>query len=107
MHLSSWVVVAGEAVAKGQLLGYSGVGALVVEVTVTGPWADVARVEPTLYNSRDKNISQPGNTADGRGYNVHPSWFDMDLWNFQYSDKGSANFPWESFGVEGQLMSVS
>lgn len=156
MHLSSWVVVAGQTVAKGQLLGYSGVsasgfehlhfeirdapsfdpfsnwsrdavnplgvlpynsgagitlqidsvigldtGAPQVEVTVTSPRADVARVELALYNSRGKEISQPGNTVNARGYNVHPSWFDMDLWNFQYSHKDSTNFPWESFGAGG------
>ncbi len=156
MHLSSWAVVAGATVAKGQLLGYSGASASgfehlhfeirdapsfdpfsswsrdavnplgvlpyssgdgvtlqidgvtgldsdrpQVEVTVTSPRADMVRVELTLYDSRGKQISQPGNTADGRGYNVYPSWFDMDVWNFQYSHKDSANVPWQSFGAGG------
>ncbi len=156
MHLSSWVVTAGETVNKGQLLGYTGIsasgfehlhfeirnapasdpfsswsrdainplgvlpysssegvtlqidavtgldtGTPQVEVTVTSPRADIVRVELALYNSRGKEIKQPGNTADSRGYNVYPSWFDMDLWNFQYSHKDSANIPWESFGAGG------
>ncbi len=156
MHLSSWVVTAGDTVNKGQLLGYTGQsasgfehlhfeirnapasdpfsswsrdavnplgvlpysstegvtlqmdtvtgldsGAPQVEVTVTSPRADIVRVELTLYNSRGKEVTQPGNTADSRGYNVYPSWFDMDLWNFQYSHKDSANIPWESFGAGG------
>lgn len=72
-----------------------------VEVTITSPRADIVRVELALYNSRGKEINQPGNSADSRGYNVHPSWFDMDIWNFQYSHKDSANVPWESFGAGG------
>lgn len=72
-----------------------------VEVTVTSLREDIVRVELALYNSRGKEVKQSGNTADSRGYNVYPAWFDMDEWNFQYSHKDSANVPWESFGAGG------
>ena len=62
---------------------------------------DVKRVELELYDSNQNLIPQPGNVPDANGYNEHPAWFDMNVWNFQYTHKNSTNFPWESFGWGG------
>ena len=73
----------------------------VVEVTVTTPRVDVNRVELRLYDFGAQLLEQPGNTPDARGYNVHPSWFDLIEWNRQYTHKDSSGVPWESFGEGG------
>jgi murein DD-endopeptidase MepM/ murein hydrolase activator NlpD len=73
----------------------------VVEVTVTTPRVDVNRVELLLYDFGAQRLVQPGNTPDERGYNVYPSWFDMNEWNRQYTHKNSSSVPWESFGEGG------
>ncbi|HSF95524.1 MAG TPA: Ig-like domain-containing protein, partial [Thermohalobaculum sp.] len=74
----------------------------VVKVTVTSSRVDVKRVELFVYDDLYAPVPQPGNTPDARGYNVYPSWFDMDEWNRQYSHKDSTNFPWESYGAGGE-----
>ena len=67
----------------------------VIEVTVTTPRVDVNRVELRLYDFGAQLLEQPGNTPDARGYNVHPSWFDLTEWNRQYTHKDSSGVPWE------------
>jgi len=76
-------------------------GAPVVQLTVQTARVDVKRVELELYDANQELIPQPGNVPDAKGYNVYPAWFDMNIWNFQYSHKDSSNFPWESFGAGG------
>ena len=73
----------------------------VVLLTVQTLRRDVSRVDLTLSDSSGNAIAQPGNVADSKGYNVHPSWFGMHEWNFQYSHKNSSSIPWESFGQGG------
>ena len=73
----------------------------VVSVTVQTSHVDVQRVELTLTDSGGTLIPQSGNVADARGYNVNPSWFGMNEWNFQYTHKDSTNVPWGSFGAGG------
>ena len=73
----------------------------VIELTLTTSRIDVERIELTLLDAAGDPIVQPGNTADANGYNVLPSWFGMNDWNFQYSHKNSSNFPWESFSSGG------
>ena len=73
----------------------------VVALTVQTTRRDVNRVDLTLSDSGGNVIAQPGNVSDARGYNVHPSWFGMNEWNFQYSHKDSSSIPWESFGQGG------
>jgi murein DD-endopeptidase MepM/ murein hydrolase activator NlpD len=76
----------------------------VVQVTVTTPRVDVTGIELVIYKKKKKAyklVKQRGNRADANGYNVNPSWFDMDVWNFQYSHKNNSRFPWESFGAGG------
>ena len=73
----------------------------VVQVTVESPRVNVNRIELFIYDSLDNLVFQPGNTPDSRGYNVFPSWFDVNVWNRQYTHKDSSNFPWESFGQGG------
>ncbi|MEE8308288.1 MAG: peptidoglycan DD-metalloendopeptidase family protein [Gammaproteobacteria bacterium] len=72
-----------------------------VNVTVTGPRYDLVRVELELLDANGVVINQPGNTADERGYNKFPSFFDMEKWNAQYTHKNSSAVPWESFGEGG------
>ena len=74
----------------------------IVEVTVNAPRPDINRVEVVLYDAADQHVVQPGNTPDARGYNVYPSWFDMTVWNRQYTHKDSSGVPWESFGPGGE-----
>lgn len=77
----------------------------VVQVTVNTQRVDVISVVLVLYAKKGKGayklVEQPGNIVDANGYNVNPSWFDMDEWNFQYSHKDSSKSPWESFGEGG------
>ncbi len=73
----------------------------VVEITVTAQRVDINRAELYVYDDATLHVTQPGNTPDTRGYNVYPSWFDMDVWNRQYTHKDSTNVPWESFGAGG------
>ncbi len=73
-----------------------------VEVTVTSKRPDINRVELTLYNEEGAVIAQSGNQVDEYGYNVNPSWFDMILWNRQYTHKDSNNVPWDSFDYGGE-----
>lgn len=73
----------------------------IVRVIVQTARVDVKRVELELYDSNQNLIPQPGNVPDANGYNEHPAWFDMNVWNFQYTHKNSTNFPWESFGLGG------
>ncbi len=73
----------------------------IVQLTVNTSRVDIERIELTLFDAAGDPITQPGNTPDAKGYNVLPSWFGMNEWNFQYSHKNSTNFPWESFGAGG------
>ncbi|NIP38907.1 MAG: M23 family metallopeptidase [Candidatus Dadabacteria bacterium] len=72
-----------------------------VQITVESPRVDVNRIELFVYDGSDNLVVQPGNTPDALGYNVFPSWFDVNMWNRQYTHKDSSNFPWESFGQGG------
>jgi len=72
-----------------------------VLITVESPRVDVNRIELLLYDQSDNLVVQPGNTPDALGYNVFPSWFDVNVWNRQYTHKDSSNFPWESFDEGG------
>ena len=73
----------------------------VVDVTVTAQRVDINRVELFVYDDATLHVTQPGDTPDARGYNVDPTWFDMDVWNRQYTHKDSTNVPWESFDAGG------
>ncbi len=51
-------------------------------------------------------VSQPGdtpvgNTIEGTGYLVEPSWYSMNVWNRMYSYKNSGGVSWSSFEEEG------
>ena len=73
----------------------------IVQLSVNTSRIDIERIELTLFDAAGDPITQPGNTADAKGYNVSPSWFGMNDWNFQCSHKNSTNFPWESFAAGG------
>ena len=55
----------------------------------------------TVFDADGGVVDQPGNTPDVRGYNVLPSFWDMETWNFQYTHKNSSAFPWSSYGAGG------
>ena len=74
----------------------------IVEVTVESTRVDINRVELTLYDGALNEISQSGNTPNALGYNLLPAFFDMNLWNRQYTHKDSSSVPWESFGAGGE-----
>ena len=71
------------------------------EVTVISNRYDLVRVELKVFDQNLQRVVQPGNTPDNRGYDVLPSFFDMETANFQYSHKNSSAFPWESFSSGG------
>ncbi|NIT13258.1 MAG: peptidoglycan DD-metalloendopeptidase family protein, partial [Candidatus Dadabacteria bacterium] len=52
-----------------------------VQITVESPRVDINRIELFLYDQLDNLVEQPGNTPDALGYNVYPSWFDVNIWN--------------------------
>ena len=72
-----------------------------VDLTVTSNRFDLVRVGLSLLDGNQQPIIQAGNTPDANGYYVLPPFFDMGLWNFQYSHKNSSVFPWSSFGAGG------
>ena len=72
-----------------------------VDLTVTSNRYDLVRLDLTILDANQQPLVQPGNTPNGNGYYVLPSFFDMELWNFQYSHKNSTVFPWSSFGASG------
>lgn len=74
----------------------------VAQVTVTASRVDINRVELFLYDSGSLLVPQAGNTPNAKGYNVYPSWFDMNEWNKQYTHKNSTSVPWESYGQGGE-----
>ncbi|NIP18655.1 MAG: peptidoglycan DD-metalloendopeptidase family protein, partial [Xanthomonadales bacterium] len=82
-------------------LDFTNPAAGIVDVTITSNRYDLVRVEVALFDAAQNPLPQPGNTPDARGYNVLPSFFDMNAWNFQYTHKDSTNFPWESYGSGG------
>ncbi len=69
----------------------------IVELAVNTSRIDIERIELEVRDESWSTVPQPGNTADARGYNVHPSWFGMDDWNFQFTHKNSSAVPWEGF----------
>ena len=64
---------------------------------------DLKRVQAYVYKVEADNsltlVEQAGDTANANGYNVHPSWFDVEDWNRQYTHKNSSKFPWSSFNT--------
>ena len=72
-----------------------------VDLTLTSNRFDLVYVGLTLLDSSQQPIVQSGNTPNANGYYVRPPFFDMELWNSQYSHKDSTNFPWESYGTGG------
>lgn len=88
-----------------------------VTVSVTLPndgELDLQRVDVAVYQVRAdrtlRSVAQAGNTAtgttpEGTGYNVAPPWFDMAIWNRQYSYKDSTLYPWQSFQKSGMYQS--
>ena len=83
-------------------------GTLKVATTIKVPIAelDLMRVEVEVYKKESNGTltlkEQSSNTVNKKGYYVKPSWFDMDIWNQQYTHKNSSNFSWESFGLGGE-----
>lgn len=83
-----------------------------VELAGSGPYRvalrlesgryDLVAVELALFDLAGEEIPQPGNVPDGRGYNVLPSRWNMEQWNFQYSHKDSSTVTWQSFGAGGE-----
>ena len=67
---------------------------------------DLLRLEIIVYKKQsDGNLTlipQTTNTANANGYYITPAWFDMEIWNYQYTHKDSTNFPWTSFGEGGE-----
>lgn len=76
-----------------------------IEVTATLTIAmdqlDFQRVDVSVYEVQEDDsltlVEQAGDTSNDDGYNVYPAWFDVELWNRQYTHKDSSKFPWSSF----------
>jgi len=63
---------------------------------------DLLRIEATVYdNTNGQLISQSGNNKNENGYHVEPAWFDVEVWNQEYTHKNSSKVTWESFGAGG------
>jgi murein DD-endopeptidase MepM/ murein hydrolase activator NlpD len=73
----------------------------VVDVTVVGR-RDLASVSVTLLDRRGLIVPQPGDVPDAKGYVVHPSSYEPELWNRLYTHKDNDAVPWEAFGVGGE-----
>ena len=99
------------------------------EVNLTNPLLPIVKVTASLDNTeeldlgkiavklyeKDANgnlseIVQTGNTPigltpEGIGYAKYPSWYDMGVFNRQYSYKNSSKFPWSVFEGGGKYES--
>ncbi|MEN8219948.1 MAG: hypothetical protein ABFS56_27085 [Pseudomonadota bacterium] len=76
-----------------------------VIVSVVTSRVDMVSIELDIYDEdggRYRLVEQPGNERDRYGYNVKPSWFDMEKWNFQYTHKDSTDIPWDYFENGGR-----
>jgi murein DD-endopeptidase MepM/ murein hydrolase activator NlpD len=74
-------------------------------VSVVTSRVDLVSIEVDIYDEdggRYRFVEQPGNKRNRYGYNVEPSWFDLEEWNFQYTHKDSADIPWDSFEEGGR-----
>jgi murein DD-endopeptidase MepM/ murein hydrolase activator NlpD len=72
-----------------------------VTVVVDTARRDVRGVQLSLEDTQGVAVVVPGDTADGRGYNVLPARFLFDEANFQWSHKDSTGVPWETFQLGG------
>ncbi len=81
--------------------------ALTVSANIVVPPSelDFMRIEALVYQRKGKSlipVDQPGNMTDSFSYNVLPPWFDVDIWNRQYTHKDSTAVPWELFDIGGE-----
>lgn len=81
-------------------------GSLRVTATVISPMAelDMLKIEAKVYDKQNGElveVEQAGNTPNNYGYFVKPAWFDLAVWNHQYTHKDSDSIPWESFDKGG------
>ncbi len=73
----------------------------------SGDELDLRRLEVEVYKRKGQRLiaqvgDQPvGNTPEGTGYYVNPSWFDFMDWNRMYTYKNSSSYPWNSFECSG------
>ena len=73
----------------------------VVDLNITSNRFDLVYVGLTLLDGSQQVIAQSGDTPNANGYYIEPSFFDMELWNFQYSHKDSTSYPWSNYGSGG------
>jgi hypothetical protein len=73
-----------------------------IKVSASSPRVDIIGARLTLYDMMGNVIEQAGNAQNAKGYNVNPSWFEMNAWNTQYTHVNSRNYPWESFVKDGK-----
>jgi murein DD-endopeptidase MepM/ murein hydrolase activator NlpD len=85
----------------------------IVQATVIIPLSvelDFERLEVEIHEKQPDGsllqVVQPGdspvgNTIEGTGYFVEPSWYSLNSWNRQYSYKNSSGIPWSSFEQGG------
>ena len=74
---------------------------------------DLVRVEVTVYENQSGTLVEvsqtqhqtTGNTIEDVPYDVEPPWFDMEIWNRQYTYKDSSSYPFEDFESGGDYES--
>lgn len=85
-----------------------------VEVSMpVGYELDLVRVEVTVYENTgtgldvvsQSNHTTTGTTPEGTPYDVDPPWFDMQVWNRQYTYKDSSSIPYSDFETGGDYES--
>ena len=108
-----WSAWSRDAVHPLRLLPYSPAGeslaASILPVPGGGPHSltlltrryDLLSVDVEVLDRKLWPVHQPGDEPGQSGYHVHPPFFDMEVFNFQFSHKDSAVFPWERFGPGG------
>lgn len=70
-------------------------------VTVQSNRYDLVSVEMAVFDAQGAEVPQSGAVPDANGYHVLPPFYDLETWNFEYSHKDSAAYPWSSFGQGG------
>mmetsp|Transcript_33342 Transcript_33342/g.68831 ORF Transcript_33342/g.68831 Transcript_33342/m.68831 type:complete len:523 (-) Transcript_33342:84-1652(-) len=62
---------------------------------------DIKAFRVRVEDKEGREVVQPGNTPDAKGYQVEPSSFDFEEWNYQWSHKDSSSVPWSAFNEGG------
>eukprot|EP01083_Nonionella_stella_P081079 223167_1 len=69
------------------------------KISVTSSRKDIVKVELVLKNTNGDVIAS--SVSNQYGYDVNPTFLDIEAFTYQYTHKDSSSASWESFGLGG------